>query len=198
MVKRQLKKAQAVAKLENVKAMAALEEGQRKEKIGDVDAAEKFYQTAEAHMIQRNNALTSANATIKAAQIKAAVERAGQNRPYERLQLAEKYMAADPKLTLEQAVQKATLSMTTADETKSMDLKKAAVMEAGKLIAPGGAMYKQYRDLQKQNPEAAQQFYGQLIQNQYNAMAGSGGAPAGGGGGNLVQNKDGSFNYVPR
>lgn len=190
------KKAQQAAQLENVKAMAALEEGRRKEAIGDVDAAEKFYQTAEAHMIQRNNALTSANATIKAAQINAAATRASAQRPYERMQLAKELMTADPKLSLEQAVQKASTLMSTTDEAKSMDLKKAAVMEAGKLIAPGGAMYKQFRDLQKQNPEAAQQFYGQLIQNQYNAMAGSGGAPAGGG--NLVQNKDGSFNYVPR
>jgi hypothetical protein len=192
------KKAQQAAQLENVKAMAALEEGRRKEKVGDVDAAEKFYQTAEAHMIQRNNALTSANATIKAAEINAAASRASAQRPYERMQLAKELMAADPKLTLEQAVQKASSLISTADETKAMDLKKAAVMEAGKLIAPGGAMYKQFNTLQKQNPQAAQDFYNQLIQSQYATMSGSGGAPAVGGGGNLVQNKDGSFNYVPR
>ena len=193
------KKAQQAAQLENVKAMAALEEGRRKEAIGDVDSAEKFYQTAEAHMIQRNNALTSANATIKAAQINAAATRASAQRPYERMQLAKELMTADPKLSLEQAVQKASTLMSTADETKTMDIRKAAVTEAGKLIAPGGAMYKQYRDAQKQNPQVAQDLYNQLIQNQINLMI-SGGAPAGkgGGGGNLVQNKDGSFNYVPR
>jgi hypothetical protein len=193
----QARKANAAAALENTKAMAALEEGRRKEAIGDVDSAEKFYQTAESHMIQRNNALTQANATIKAAEIHAAATRSAAHRPYEREQIAKGLMAQDPKLTYKQAVQEATSLMTTSDETKAMDLKKSAAIEAGKLIAPGGAMYKQFRDLQKQSPEAAQQFYGQLIQNQYNSMT-SGGALAVGGGGNLVQNKDGSFNYVPR
>lgn len=191
------RKAQEAAKLENVKAMAALEEGRRKEAIGDVDAAEKFYQTAESHMIQRNNALTQANATIEAAKIHAAATRASAQRPYEREQIARNLMAADPKLGYEQAIQKATQLISTADESKLMDLKKAAAIEAGKLIAPGGAMYRQFRDLQKQSPQAAQDFYNQLIQTQYNSMSGAG-APAVGGGGSLVQNKDGSFNYVPR
>lgn len=191
------RKAQKAAELENVKAMAALEEGRRKEATGDVDAAQKYFQTAEAHMIQRNNALTQANATIEAAKIHAAATRASAQRPYERQQIAKELMAADPKLSYEQAVQKASMLMSTTDETKALDLKKAAAVEAGKLIAPGGAMYRQFRDLQKQSPQAAQDFYNQLIQTQYNSMSGAG-APVVGGGGSLVQNKDGSFNYVPR
>jgi hypothetical protein len=195
------KKAQQAAQLENVKAMAALEEGRRKEAIGDVDSAEKFYQTAEAHMIQRNNALTSANATIKAAQINAAATRAGQNRPPERLQIAKDLMAADPKLTFEQAVQKASNLMSSADET---------AIAAN--YREGVKAYQKWEDSLPYNPEMrvlmkqakngdvkAQQ---QLETLRINKKAELGiSSPAGGasaGGGNLVQNKDGSFNYVPR
>jgi hypothetical protein len=196
------KKAQQAAQLENVKAMAALEEGRRKEAIGDVDSAEKFYQTAEAHMIQRNNALTSANATIKAAQINAAAARAGQPRPPERLQIAKDLMAADPKLTFEQAVQKASNLMSSADETIS-----------GANYREGLKTYQKWEDSLPYNPEMrvlmkqakngdakAQQQLGALRLAKkaeiFGNMNTGGGAPAGGG--NLVQNKDGSFNYVPR
>lgn len=189
------KKAQQAAQLENVKAMAALEEGRRKEAIGDVDSAEKFYQTAEAHMIQRNNALTSANATIKAAQIKAAAERAGQNRPYERVQIAKDLMTADPKLTYEQAVQKASNLMSSVDETVT-----------GANYRAGVKAYQEWEDSLPYNPEMrvlmklakngdvkAQQ---QLETLRVNKKAELGISASGGG--NLVQNKNGSFNYVPR
>jgi len=202
----QARKAQAAASLENVKAMAALEEGRRKEKIGDIDSAEKYYQTAEGHMIQRNNALTQANATIEAAKIHAAATRSAAHRPYEREQIAKNLMAENPKLTYEQAVQKASQVMSSADETAA-----SANYRAG-LTA-----YQKWEDSLPYNPEAralmklakngdakAQQQLETMrvakkaeIFGNMNA-GGGGGAPAVGGGGNLVQNKDGSFNYVPR
>ena len=201
------RRAQQAAQLENVKAMAALEEGRRKEKIGDIDSAEKYYQTAEAHMIQRNNALTSANATIKAAEIQAAAARAGHNRPPERLQLAERYMAENPKLTFEQAIDKASKAMSSADETA-----------AAANYREGIKAYQKWEDSLPYNPEARvlmklakngdakaqQQLETMRVAKKAELFGninagGGGGAPAGGGGGgNLVQNKDGSFNYVPK
>ena len=198
------RKAQAAAALENTKAMAALEEGRRKERMGDVDAAEKFYQTAEAHTIQRNNALTSANATIKAAQINAAATRASAQRPYERQQIAEKLMAENPKLTYEQAVEKASKVMSSADETAA-----AANYRAG-LTA-----YQKWEDSLPYNPEmrvlmkqakngdakAQQQLEALRLAKKaeiFGNMNVLGPTAGGGGGGSLVANKDGSFNYVPQ
>ena len=156
-------------------------------------------------MIQRNNALTSANATIKAAQINAAATRAGQNRPYEREQIAKNLMSENPKLTYEQAIQKASQVMSSADETAAAANYREGLKAYQKWedSLPFNAEMRVLLKQAKNGDVNAQQQLETLRINkkaELGISSPAGGARAGApaGGGNLVQNKDGSFNYVPR
>jgi hypothetical protein len=162
------------------KMAAEFEKGQRLEARGDFDAAQKAYENSEVLRERRESSIRSAEATLNAA-----------NRPGERERIAKQLLEENPKMTKEQAISRATELMTTSDESKQADLVKAAYTEAAKSIAPGGANYNAYKELQKKDPEAAKKFVTELAQRQYqgmrDAMSTITGAPTGS---NVQLNKD--------
>jgi hypothetical protein len=162
------------------KMAAEFEKGQRLEARGDFDAAQKAYDNAEILKERRESSIRSAEATLTAA-----------NRPGERERIAKELMAKNPNMSIEQAISRATELMTTSDESKQADLVKSAYTEAAKSIAPGGANYKKYKELQEKDPEAAKQFVTDLAKRQYqgmrDAMSTITGAPTGS---NVQLNKD--------
>jgi hypothetical protein len=174
------KKELRAADFADKKMAAEFEKGQRLEARGDFDAAQKAYDNAEILRERRESSIRSAEATLTAA-----------NRPGERERIAKQLIEQNPKMTMEQAISRATELMTTSDESKQADLIKSAYTEASKSIAPGGANYKKYKELQEKDPEAAKQFVTELAQRQYqgmrNAMSTITGAPAGS---NVQLNKD--------
>jgi hypothetical protein len=141
------------------KMAAEFEKGQRLEARGDFDAAQKAYENSEVLRERRESSIRSAEATLNAA-----------NRPGERERIAKQLLEENPKMTKEQAISRATELMTTSDESKQADLVKAAYTEAAKSIAPGGANYNAYKELQKKDPEAAKKFVTELAQRQYQGM----------------------------
>jgi hypothetical protein len=154
------------------KMAAEFEKGQRLEARGDFDAAQKAYENSEVLTERRESSIRSAEATLIAA-----------NRPGERERIAKQLLEENPKMTKEQAISRATELMTTSDESKQADLVKAAYTEAAKSIAPGGANYNAYKELQKKDPEAAKKFVTELAQRQYQGMRDAMSTITGGGGG---------------
>jgi hypothetical protein len=155
------------------KMAAEIEKGQRLEARNDFEGAQKAFDNAEIIRERRDSSIRQAEATLNAA-----------NRPGERERIAKQLIAENPKMTMEQAISRATELMTTSDESKQADLVKSAYTEAAKSIAPGGANYKKYKELQEKDPEAAKQFVTDLAKRQYQgmreAMSTITGAPAGG------------------
>ena len=152
-------------KLEGMKMQADLEKARRAEERGDLDAAEKFYSSAEDRKNRLDAANISASAAGQAARFdKEAVERIMKEEGVSFAQALERVKGAG------------------RSEGLDMQVGKEAYKAAAASVAPGGANAKKYKELMKQDPtgELAKQFVTDLAQEQIRGMK----AVMGMGGGN--------------
>lgn len=146
------RKAQDTMEMEAQKMRADIEKARRAEERGDIEGAQKAYDSA----ADRQN-------RIQAAQISASATAAAANRPSERERIAREFMTQNPGMTFEQAINKASAAMTTSDEARMAGLAEKAMTAYQTALAPGGAAYGQYQKILKdQGPEAAKQFANEL------------------------------------
>jgi len=175
------KKAREGMDLELTKMQADLKKGERAEKRGNLDAAAKAFESAENRQLR----LAEMQNQLKAAGISA-------SRPGE-LEKAFALFQKDP-VAFEQFI-------------AAKDTNRGNLAAATKNILQ--AKYPEYAMTAMIPPEKRTKQQNEYLQNAYKdaeatardmmrkGSASTAGGPAGGGG-NLVQNKDGSFNYVPR
>jgi tetratricopeptide (TPR) repeat protein len=175
------KKAREGMDLELTKMQADLKKGERAEKRGNLDAAAKAFESAENRQLR----LAEMQNQLKAAGISA-------SRPGE-LEKAFALFEKDPAKFEQFIAAKDTNRGNLASATKS-------ILEA---------KYPNYKLVAMTPPEKRTKEQNEFLQNAYKDAEATArdmmrkGAPSttggpAGGGGNLVQNKDGSFNYVPR
>jgi hypothetical protein len=191
--------------LELTKMQADIKKGERAEKRGNLDAASKSYENAENRQLK----IAEMENQLKAAQISASGAQAANNLKREEKAAIKadltKSLGREP--TMAEILNAYTKATSVADDSADARLRVAAntayqKWEAGIVLDPN------FRELQKKaskGDEAAAAKIEELKaakRKQINAeIMGTQQAPQGtpaGGGGNLVQNKDGSFNYVPR
>jgi len=158
-------------KLEGMKMQADLEKARRAEERGDLDAAEKFYSSAE----DRKNRLDAANIGATAAGSTARFEKEA----VERI-MKEKGVDFSTALREVRGAGKAdTIDMQIASKAY------AAVQES---ISAGGANSRKYKELMKADPTgvAAKQFADGLAQEQIRGMKAAMGMGGGGGSGKVI------------
>jgi hypothetical protein len=175
------RKAREGMDLELTKMQADIKKGERAEKRGNLDAAAKAFESAENRQLR----LAEMQNQLKAAGISA-------SRPGE-LEKAFALFQKDP-VAFEQFI-------------AAKDTNRGNLAAATKNILQ--AKYPEYAMTAMIPPEKRTKQQNEYLQNAYKdaeatardmmrkGSASTAGGPAGGGG-NLVQNKDGSFNYVPR
>jgi hypothetical protein len=158
-------------KTETIKMGQELDAARRAEERGDVKLASELFDKA----ADRDN-------RIKAAQIGAAAT--GQAGRFEQ-EAVQRVMAENPKMTFAEALQ----TVRGAGKFESTEVQRAKV-GLENIVKRLGVMSKK----DPERPALEKQY--QDLMRYLTPGGGIGGGQ--GGGGNLVQNKDGSFNYVPR
>jgi hypothetical protein len=172
--------------LELTKMQADIKKGQRAEKRGNLDAAGKFYENAENRQLkiaEMQNRIDTANISASA------TGRAG-DREDKAIQqiMKEKGVGYTEALQL---YKRAGLNVENTDITRQ---------RAADAALAGDTNYLRYSMSKKPEDQAkAEQIKAQKYREYGIGAGGIGGAQTTAvGSGNLVQNKDGSFNYVPR
>jgi hypothetical protein len=142
-------------KLEGMKMQADLEKARRAEERGDLDAAEKFYSSAE----DRRNRLETANISAGAA---------GQTARFEK-DAVERIMKEEG-VSFAQALER--VRGAGRSEGIDMQIGKEAYKAAAASVAPGGSNAKKYKELMKEDPTGAlaKQFVTDLAQEQIRGM----------------------------
>jgi hypothetical protein len=142
-------------KLEGVKMQADLEKARRAEERGDLDAAEKFYSSAE----DRKNRLEAANISASAS---------GQTARFDK-EAVERIMREEG-VSFAQALER--VKGAGRSEGIDMQIGKEAYKAAAASVAPGGSNAKKYKELMKSDPTgaAAKQFVTDLAQEQIRGM----------------------------
>jgi hypothetical protein len=188
--------------LELTKMQADIKKGERAEKRGNLDAASKSFENAENRQLK----IAEMQNQLKVAGIQVSGANAANNLKREEKAAIKadltKTLGREP--TMAEVLNAYTKATSVADDSADARLRVAAntayqKWEAGIVLDP------MFRELQKKaskGDEAAAAKIEELKatkRKQINAeIMGTQQTSAAGGGGNLVQNKDGSFNYVPK